>query len=137
MAMNTTPNVPASIIINLSAHPLTDEQREEIERHTYIEEEIKMSAHCSPSGTPSYIPNLFERIGLTLDEWNTKSIILVLPGLAPLAARVLAHAHKQGGFPKILWLAPDVTDKTRYIVSDIVDLQAVRDDACEARVRQM
>lgn len=138
IAMASTADVPASIVINLSAHPLTDEQRAEIEQRTYIEEEIDMPAHCGALDSTAYIQNLIERIGLTLEEWNTRSIILALPGLAPLSATVLAHVHGiKGGFPKVLWLSPHPDDKSRYVVGDIVDLQAIRDSAREKRAAQV
>jgi Putative DNA-binding domain len=138
VAMTQTQDLPASIVVNLSGHPLTDEQRSEIEQRTYIEEEINEPAHCTPTNATKYIQNLFHRIGLTLEEWNTKSIILVLPGLAPLAANVLAHVHGiKGGFPKVLWLAPHPDDRARYTVGSIVDLQAIRDHASERRATEL
>ena len=131
-------DIPASIVINLSAHPLTDEQRAEVERHAYIEEEIYEPVHCNSMDATTYIEDLFDRIGLTVEEWNTRPIIMTLPGLAPLAANVLAYVHGiKGGFPKVLWLSPHPNDKARYIVGDIVDLQAIRDNAREKRVTQM
>lgn len=138
VAMTQTQELPTSIVVNLSAHPLTDEQRSEIEQRTYIEEEINEPAHCNPTNAKDYIQKLFDRIGLTLEEWNTKSIILVLPGLAPLAANVLAHVHGiKGGFPKVLWLAPHPDDRARYTVGSIVDLQAIRDHAREKRAKEL
>lgn len=138
VAMTQTQDIPASIVVNLSAHPLTEEQRSEIEQRTYIEEEINEPAHCNPINVADYIQSLFNRIGLTLEEWNTKSIILVLPGLAPLAATVLAHIHGiKGGFPKVLWLAPHPDDRARYSVGSIVDIQATRDHAREKRATEM
>lgn len=134
IAMGTISDVPASILINLSAHSLTDEQREAIEKRTYIEEEIKIPVHCDPTNAITYIQDLLKRIGLTLEEWNTRSIILALPGLSPLAASVLAYVHGiKGGFPKVLWLAPHPNDRARYVLGDIVDLQAIRDTAREKR----
>ena len=138
VAMTQTQDIPASIVVNLSAHPLTDEQRSEIEQRIYIEEEINEPVHCNHINVEEYIQNLFNQIGLTLEEWNTKSIILVLPGLAPLAANVLAHIHGiRGNFPKVLWIAPHHHDKGRYIVGSIVDLQATRDHAREKRAREL
>lgn len=93
IAMKGNLDVPASILINLSAHPLTDEQREAIEQRTYIEEEIEIPVHCDPTNAIIYIQDLLKKIGLTIEEWNTRSIILALPGLSPLAASVLAYVH--------------------------------------------
>ena len=126
--------IHAPIVVNLSSRFLASDQCAEIECRKYIEEEINVSAHCQPTDAVAYTQALFERIGLTIEERNTKSIILALSGFAPLAAHVLAHAHGiKGGFPKALWLSPHPSDQTKYVVGDIVNLQAIRDSAGESR----
>jgi hypothetical protein len=138
IAMSQTQDLPASIVVNMSGHPLTEEQRNQIEQRTYIEEEINEPAHCNATNAVEYVQNLFDKIGLTSEEWNTKSIMLALPGLAPLAAHILAHIHGiKGSFPKVLWIAPHPDDRARYTVGSIADLQAIRDHARERRVTEL
>ncbi len=130
-------DVPASILINLSTHPLTDEQHEEIKKHIYVEEEIEIPVHCEPANVITHIQNLIDEIGLTMDEWSTRLVVLALPGLSPLAATILAYIHGvKGGFPKILWITLH-PDGGRYILGDLIDLQKVRDSAREKRAMRI
>jgi hypothetical protein len=130
--------LPASIVVNLGGHPLTDEQRAEIREHTYIQEEITCPAHF---GSPPLLPQietLIKRIGLTLDEWQSSepSILLVLPGLSPPASAFLAYIHGlRGGFPKVVWLHPHPDDSARYVLGEILNLQQLRDKARAVRTQ--
>lgn len=114
---------------------MSDEQCEAIEEHTYIEEVIEIKAHCNPVDAERCVENLFAQTGLTVEEWSGSSIILALPGLSPLAAIVLAHAHGlRGGFPKILWLVSHHKDAGRFLLGDLFDLQRIRNKTRVERV---
>ena len=130
-----TEELPAYVVINLSGHPLTPEQKEQIQREMYIEELIELPAHFEPT-TPlqSQVEKVVDEIGLALDEWQSKSVVLALPGLAPPASALLAYLHGlRGGFPKVLWIRPHSNDASRYIVGQIIGLQELRDVAREIR----
>jgi len=133
--MGKTEELPAYVVINLSGHPLTPEQKEQIQREMYIEELIELAAHFEPT-TPlqSQIERMIDEIGLTLDEWQSKSIVLALPGLAQPASALLAYLHGlRGGFPRVLWIRPHLNDASRYVVGEIIGLQELRDRAREIR----
>lgn len=128
-------DLPASIIINMSGHPLTDVQQKQIQRETYIEELIELPVHFNLLPVRPQVESIVDTVGLTLDEWQTKSVILALPGLAPGSAALLAYVHGlRGSFPKVLWLHPHPQDKSRYDAGEVIDLQALRDTAREIRV---
>jgi len=128
---------PPVTVINLSTHPLTDEQRDQIQQEGYIEELIEYPVHLDAAGElQPQVENILEGIGLTLEEWSSKLIYLVLPGIAPGAAALLAYIHGlRGGFPKVIWIYQDPADHTHYIVAKIVNLQELRDAARKIRAR--
>jgi hypothetical protein len=133
--MGKTEKLPAYVVINLSGHPLTPEQREQIQQEMYIEELIELPAHFDPTTSlQAQIEKTVDEIGLTLEEWGSRLILLVLPGLAPPASALLAYLHGlRGGFPKVLWIRPHLGDASRYIVGNIIGLQELRDAAREIR----
>lgn len=133
--MGKTKALPPYIVINLSGHPLTNAQREEISREMYIEELIELPAHFDTrTSVKAQIKGILDQIGLTLAEWQNHSILLALPGLAPAAAVLLAYIHGlRGGFPRILWLER-IPDTSQFTVANLVDLQGIRDQAREIRV---
>jgi hypothetical protein len=127
--------LPPYIVINLSGHPLTPEQQEQILKEVYIEELIELPAHFSSKyPLKGQIEEILDQISLTVDEWQSKSILLALPGLAPTAAALLAYIHGlRGGFPKVLWLER-IPDSSQFTVAQLIDLQGIRDQAREIRV---
>jgi len=128
---------PPAIVINLSAHSLTEEQKNQIQQEVYIEELIERPVHFDATGKlQPQIEKIVEDIGLTLEEWSSKQIYFILPGIAPGAAALLAYIHGlRGGFPKVIWIYQDPADPTHYIVAQTVNLQKLRDAAREIRAR--
>jgi len=133
--MSETEALPPHLIINLSGHALTPEQLEQIQRMLYIEELIELPAHFEPTQPLRVqIETIVDEMGLTLEEWQSESIVLALPGLAPPASALLAYLHGlRGGFPKVLWLTRDPST-SNFSVGQIVELQELRDLAREIRV---
>jgi Putative DNA-binding domain len=73
---------------------------------------------------------LVDQIGLTKEEWQRLPIVINLPGLAPVAAALLAELHgRMGHFPKVIRLGPVGADRTNYQVAEIIEMQRVRDEA--------
>lgn len=135
--MGKTEELPASIVINLSTHPIDETQRAQIETDIYIEELIERPVQFRPGPLRPQIEREVDAIGLTIEEWQTKSIVLVLPGLAPPAAALLAYLHGlRGGFSKVLWIGPSLKDAGRYTVHQLIGLQDLRDAAREIRAGQ-
>lgn len=135
--MGKTEELTPSTVINLSAHPLNDKQRGQIQQEDiYIEEEIYYPLHFQPPPIRPQIEEAIEKIGLTLEEWQGNSIVLIVPGLAPASAALLAYVHGlRGGFPKVLWIGPHQTDAGQYVIKELVRLQEIRDIARTLRVK--
>lgn len=81
---------------------------------------------------------LADGLGLSPRQWQTEPILINLPGLAPLAAALLAELHgRMGYFPTILRLRPAPGSAPLvYEVAEIINLQAIRDDARMRRTQE-
>jgi hypothetical protein len=121
------------ILLNFT-HPLTDEQRAQIETMTgeNIERVIDAPAHFDHARPfAEQVAALLDGLGLAPVEWQTTPLLVNLPALSPIAATVLAELHgRMGYFPPVVRLRP-VADALppRYEVAEIINLQAVRDAA--------
>lgn len=114
-------------------HPLTEEQL------------ARTAALLGETPTVRYIPfnidreralaevavELADASQLSPEAWQTTPIVINPPGLAPLAAALLAEIHgRMGGFPAMLNIRPvSGSTPTIYEVAEIVNLQAIRDSA--------
>jgi hypothetical protein len=124
-------------ILNFS-HPLTSEHLTQVEELTgqAIECVKDVPTQVDPSRRlDEQIVELADRAGLTPQEWQTTPLVVNLPGYAPAAAALLAELHgRLGHFPTILWMQPLTTAvPTRYQAAEVVNLQAVRDEARRRR----
>ena len=121
------------LILNF-AHPLTEDQKAQIEALTgeAIERVIAVPVHFD--NEQSFVPqlqDLMARIPLTPEEWQTARILVNPPSLNFITALVLAELHgRMGYFPPILRLRPvPGAVPPRYEVAEILNLQEVRDRA--------
>jgi hypothetical protein len=125
------------ILLNFS-HPLTEPQRAQIESlcGQAVERVVEAQAqfdHALPFA--GQVRRLVDGLGLDPAQWQGASILLVPPALSSAAACLLAELHgRMGYFPPVVRLAP-VPDSLppRYEVAEIVNLQAVRDQARRRR----
>lgn len=125
------------ILLNLS-HPLTPDQLARIAELTgqSVERIIALPAqfdHQQPFHPQ--LDALMAQITLTPEEWQTGSILVNPPSLNFITGLVLAELHgRMGYFPPIVRLRP-VEDALppRYEVAEILNLQAVRDEARRKR----
>jgi len=135
--MSTLETLKEIVVLNLSAHPLTDKQRDQLQHleSAYIVEEVEIPAHFDPRGdVERQVKTVVEKIGFCIEEWSGAHIYVVLPGLAPAAAAVLAYFHGlRGGFPKIVWIYQNPSDPTQYEIAQIINLQSLRDEARQLR----
>src|SRR5438874_11621048 len=124
------------LILNFT-HPLTDEQRAQIEAlaHTSIEEvrtipvQIDQAEPLEPQ-----IMAIVDAVGLTSEEWQTRPLLINPPGYAPAAFVLLAELHGPSGhFPSLIRLRPKAGPVTTYEVAELLNLQAIRE---EARLRR-
>ncbi|MCO6454190.1 MAG: hypothetical protein J5I93_02640 [Pirellulaceae bacterium] len=125
------------IVVNFS-HPLTEPQQAQLvellgERPARI---VDLRAVLDPQrelGPQSAA--LVEQSGLSPQAWQGERLLVVLPSLNFLAAAVLAELHgRMGFFPTVLRLRPVAgVVPPQYEVAEIVNLQAIRDDARQRR----
>ena len=127
------------ILLNFS-HPITPEQQAQIEALTRrpLERIIALPIHFDQS--QPFLPQLREilkTVTFTPEEWQTAPIIVNLPSYNYIAALTLAELHgRMGYFPPILRLKPvEGAIPPRFEVAEVINLQAVRDEARHFRLR--
>lgn len=125
------------ILINL-AHPLTAAQRAQIEGLTQqqISRLIEPAVHFEVEAPlAGQIAALVDGLELTPAEWQQAPLLVGLPSLNFAAAGLLAELHGRCGyFPPIARLRPVAGSlPPRYEVAEIMNLQAMRDDARQRR----
>lgn len=120
-------------ILNYS-HPLTHDQLAQLEALTgqSIAEVRDIPAQFDLD-TPfaQHALALAEAAALTPAQWQTESLLVVLPALNFGAAALLAELHgRMGYFPPVVRLRP-VKDALppRYEVVEVINLQAIREAA--------
>lgn len=125
------------LLLNLS-HPFTPIQLARVEElaNQKVERVLVAPAqfdHQQPFGPQ--LEALLAQIDLTAEEWQTASLLLNPPSLNFITALVLAEIHgRTGYFPPVVRLRP-VKDALppRFEVAEILNLQAVRDEARKKR----
>jgi hypothetical protein len=124
-------------IINF-AHPLTNEQLQEIKALTKTEITAILDINSQISAEKPLAPQIekmLDSTGLSSQEWQTSTLLINLPSLNYSAATLLAQLHgRMGYFPPVLRLQP-LTEKIplRYAVTEILNLQAIREHARKKR----
>lgn len=125
------------ILLNF-AHPLTDDQRAQIETLTdqTVERVVDIPSQIDPQQPlASQVAAMVDQAGLSSAEWQTLPLLVNPPALNFSAVALLAELHGRCGyFPPALRMRP-VPDSVppRYEVAEVLDLQAVRDQAREKR----
>ena len=78
---------------------------------------------------------LLAQVQLTPAQWQSEPILVVLPSLNFIAAALLAELHgRMGYFPAMVRTRPVAgAVPRRYEVAEILDLQAIREDARRTR----
>jgi hypothetical protein len=124
------------LILNFT-HPLTDEQRAQIEAlaSTPIEEvrTIRVQINQEEPLEPQ-ITAIVDATGLSSEEWQTRPLLINPPGYAPAAFVLLAELHGRiGHFPALLRLRPRGRALTSYEVAEVLNLQTIREAARNRR----
>lgn len=131
------------LILNF-AHPLTDDQRAQIEALTdqTIGEEhspvrvVEIDSQIDPQQPLApQIAAMADEAGLSPAEWQTLPIVVNPPALNVSAVTLLAELHGRCGyFPPCLRMRPvPGSVPPRYEVAEVLNLQAVRDQARQRR----
>jgi hypothetical protein len=126
------------ILLNFS-HPITSEQQAQIE--ALAGQPVERTIHLPVQFDHSrpYLPqlaDLFEGLPLTPQELQSAAILVNLPSFNVIAGLALAELHgRMGYFPPVVRLRPvEGALPPRYEVAEILNLQAVRD---QARTRRL
>ncbi|MFL5801940.1 MAG: CRISPR-associated protein Csx15 [Roseiflexaceae bacterium] len=122
-----------TILLLNYTHPLTDAQRAQVAALAGDQLEIRDIGVQIDRARPlaEAAVELAEAAGLAPADWQTRSLLVNPPGLAPLALALIAELHgRSGHFPAILNIRP-LAEATppRYEVAETVNLQALRDAA--------
>jgi len=125
------------IILNFS-HPLTPEQITKIEELSKRKVEQVVALTIQFSHDAPFLPQLQEALKqatFTPEQWQTAPIIVNLPAFNYISALALAELHgRMGYFPPILRLKPvQGAMPPRFEVAEVINLQAVRDEARKLR----
>lgn len=125
------------ILLNLS-HPLTTEQRQQIEGLTAqpitrLIEQMAQFDTAAPFGPQ--VTALVDSLGLSPAEWQTEPILLILPALNFGAAAVLAELHGRCGYfiPIVRTRPVPGSLPPRFEAAEIINLQAMRESARHRR----
>lgn len=121
------------ILINFS-HPLTPEQRAQVEQLTgaNVEQVIAVPAQFDAQQPfVSQVQAMLAQVPLTAAEWQTAPLLVVPPALNFITAVLLAELHgRMGYFPAIVRLRPVAESvPPRFEVAEVINLQAVRERA--------
>jgi len=125
------------ILLNFS-HPLTPDQLQQIETLTGQKVERVVEVHSQIDPQEPLVPQvaaLADQAGLSPAEWQTLPLVVNPPSLNFIAVALLAELHGRCGyFPAHLRLRPvQGSIPPQYEVAEVLDLQAVRDEARKRR----
>ena len=120
------------LILNFSHH-LADNCQEQIEKLKGISiDEIRdIPVHINQlEPLEPQITTIVDATGLSSEEWQTRPLLINPPGYAPAAFVLLAELHGRiGHFPSLIRLRPKVGPVTTYEVAELLNLQAIREEA--------
>ena len=126
------------LILNFS-HPLTDEHLAQIESLTGQKVELVIVVDSQIDTQKPLVPQIVvmaDAAGLTPEEWQTALILVNPPALNFSAVALIAELHgRMGYFPPCIRMRPVVDEHgnrvvpPRFEVAEILNLQAVRDEA--------
>ena len=124
------------LILNFT-HPLTPDQQAQIQAlaNTPIEEVRTIPVQIDQAGPlEPQITAIVDSVGLSSQEWQTRSLLINPPGYAPAAFVLLAELHGRiGHFPSLIRLRPKPGPLTSYEVAELLNLQTIREAARKRR----
>ncbi len=124
------------LILNFT-HPLIEQQLEQIKilANTGIEEvhTIHVQINQAEPLEPQII-SIINAVGLSPEEWQTRPLLINPPGLTSAAFVLLAELYGQiGHFPSLIRLRPKPGPVTSYEVTELLNLQTIREEARKRR----
>ncbi|GER89815.1 hypothetical protein KDW_39770 [Dictyobacter vulcani] len=119
-------------VLNFS-HPLTEPQKSQIQ--TLVGktiEEVKTITVQINQDEPlePQLMAIINSVGLSSKEWQTLPLLINPPGYAPAAFVLLAMLHGRiGHFPALMRMRPIYDPITSFEVTEILNLQHIRERA--------
>ena len=124
------------LILNFT-HPLTEEHRQQIEALAGMPvDDVYTVAVQIDQQAPlaEQMRAIVDRVLLTSQEWQTRTLLINPPGYAPAAFVLLAELHGRiGHFPTLIRLRPVPGPITRFEVAELLNLQTIRESARQQR----
>ncbi|NMB86853.1 MAG: hypothetical protein GYA17_00750 [Chloroflexi bacterium] len=124
------------ILVNF-AHPFTNAQTRQIEALCGMK--ISQTHHHPAQFDvqlpfPPQVRALVDQVGLSAESWQTEALLINPPSLSIITAILLAELHgRSGHFPAVVRLKPLPGPVTQFDVAEIINLQALREQARQAR----
>jgi hypothetical protein len=126
------------VVINFS-HPLTTDNLRQIEQLVAVPVSQVIDRPVQFDWDQSFADqarDLVAGIGISGEDWQRLPIVVNLPGLSTAAAAVIAELHgRTGSFPPVLLRRRQDTFN-QFAVTEILDLNAIRDAARHERARE-
>ena len=123
------------IVINFSTHPFTDVHKEQIRCMGYgiVDQVIEVPMQLDNlQSFDMQVKQFVGSVGLTMHQWKSMPILILLPGFAPAAGVLLALLHgMRGHFLSFIRMKPA---GGLFEVAEVVDLHLIREDGRLARV---
>lgn len=123
------------IVVNFSTHSFTEEHKEQVRLMGHGTVERVIEAPMQLDNLQSFdaqVKNVVCAVKLTIDDWQSKPILILLPGFAPAAGVLLARLHgMRGNFPSFVRMKPA---GGLFDVAEIVDLHSIREEGRLTRV---
>lgn len=120
------------ILLNF-AHPLTEEQRQQVEALAGMPLERVLDIPVQFDNAqpfPPQLERLLEAIPLAAQEWQAEPVLVNLPAYNYITAMLLAALHgRMGYFPAILRIRPSLAGSTTHFeVAEIINLHSLREE---------
>jgi hypothetical protein len=129
------------ILLNFS-HPLTAAQLRQVEvlAGQKVERVIDFPSQIDPQQPlERQVVELADKVELSATEWQTLPLLINPPALNSVAVVLLAELHGRCGYFPVHLLLRLVTGSVppQYEVSELLDLQSVRDGARQKRSKTL
>ena len=123
------------LVLNFS-HPFTVTQLEQLASQLGMEAEIRTVPVQIDNeySLAEQVTKIADATNLSSEEWQTRPLAVNPPVYAAAAVALLAELHGRiGHFPSLIRLRPKPGPVTTYEVAELLNLQAIREEARRRR----
>lgn len=114
-------------------HPITDEQLDQLTKLLGTDLDVMDMPTQLDLSRPivEQIEGILDSVDWSSTDWQTKQFIVNPPGLSTAASVLLAAVHGRVGYfpPVIVLRREEGTTPPKFLISEVVNLQEVRDSA--------